>query len=322
MNPSFSDSQVIQVDQLILHQYAGSPFSEKVRAILGYKDLPWTAVEIPVIMPKPDLVALTGGYRRAPVLQIGSNIYCDTLLIAEVIERLAPIPALYPPESAGTARIIAQWADSTLFRTVIAYCFQPEGADAILGTMTPEERQAFAADRMAFRGALPRMPVAEATAALLQYLRRFETMLIDERVWLLGSAGSIADFSVYHCLWLIRRAGVLAAIVDDFPHVAAWYERMQRLVQPPQADMTSQAALVHARDESPQELEADFYIDTHGIALGEEVTITPDDTGRDPVQGVLVMAMRDELAIRRFDERVGELIVHFPRLGFEMKKVA
>ena len=40
------------------------------------------------------------------------------------------------------------------------------------------------------------------------------------------------------------------------------------------------------------------------------------------MQGELVLAMRDELAIRRFDDRVGELIVHFPRLGFEMKKAA
>ena len=54
-------------------------------------------------------------------------------------------------------------------------------------------------------------------------------------------------------------------------------------------------------------------------ALGG-VVITPTDTGCDPVQGELVMALRDELAIRRFDDRVGELIVHFPRLGFEMKK--
>ena len=322
MNPSFSDSQIIQVDQLILHQYAMSPFSEKVRAILSYKDLPWTAVEIPVILPKPDLVALTGGYRRTPVLQIGSNIYCDTQLIAEVLERLAPSPGLYPPESAGTARIVAQWADSTLFWTVVAYCFQPQGAAAILGHLTPAEQQAFVADRIAYRGKLPRMPAAEATAALLIYLRRFETMMIDDRVWLLGSAGSIADFAVHHCLWFVRRAGPLATIIDDFPHVAAWYERIRRLVQPPHADMTSQAALIHASDETPQEIEADFYIDTHGIALGELVTITPVDTGCDPVQGELVLATRDELAVRRYEDRVGELIVHFPRLGFEMKKAA
>ena len=319
MNPTFSDSQIVQVDQLILHQYATSPFSEKIRAILSYKDVPWTAVEVPAVMPKPDVVALTGGYRKTPILQIGAHIYCDSALIAEVLERLAPSPAIFPPESAGTARFLAQWADSTLFWTAAAYAFQPEGAAAILGHLSPDEKKQFAVDRAEFRGRLPRMAAAEATASLLIYLRRFETMLIDDRVWLLGSTASIADFSVYHCLWFVRRAGPLATIIDDFPYVAGWFERMRRLVQPPHADMTSDAALRHAGAEVPQELESDFSIDTHGIALGQPVTITPVDTGCDPVKGELVLAMRDELAVRRVDERVGELIVHFPRIGFEMK---
>ena len=47
------------VTDLILHQYASSPFSEKVRCLLGYKKASHQAVEIPVIMPKPDLMALT-----------------------------------------------------------------------------------------------------------------------------------------------------------------------------------------------------------------------------------------------------------------------
>ena len=322
MNPSFSDSQIVQVDQLILHHYDMSPFSEKVRAILSFKDVPWTSVEIPPVMPKPDLIALTGGYRRTPILQIGAHIYCDTALIAEVLERLAPSPAIFPPECGGTARVFAQWADSTLFWAAAAYAFQPEGAASILALMTPEQRHAFAVDRSSFRAGVPRMAPGEATAAMLVYLRRFETMLIDDRVWLLGSSASIADFAVYHCLWFIRRAGPLASIIDDFPYVAGWYERIRRLVQPAHADMTSEAALRHASDEAPQEIEAEFYTDTHGIALGERVTITPIDTGRDPVEGELVLALRDELAVRRFDDRVGELVVHFPRLGFEMKKAA
>ena len=68
---------------LILHHYPTSPFAEKVRLVLGYKNLAWKSVVIPQIMPKPDLQALTGGYRKTPVLQIGADIYCDTALIAD-----------------------------------------------------------------------------------------------------------------------------------------------------------------------------------------------------------------------------------------------
>ena len=74
---------------IILHQYATSPFSEKIRLVLGAKGLTWNAVEIPPILPKPDLLALTGGYRRTPVMQIGADIYCDTALICDVLDRLA-----------------------------------------------------------------------------------------------------------------------------------------------------------------------------------------------------------------------------------------
>ena len=77
--------------ELILHHYAMSPFSEKIRLIMGFKRLAWRAVEIPTVMPKPDVVALTGGYRKTPVLQISADIYCDTALIARVLSFEKPV---------------------------------------------------------------------------------------------------------------------------------------------------------------------------------------------------------------------------------------
>jgi glutathione S-transferase len=72
---------------LILHHYDFSNYSEKVRVALGFKSLEWSSVIVPPVTPKPDLTALTGGYRRAPVLQIGADIYCDTRLILRELER-------------------------------------------------------------------------------------------------------------------------------------------------------------------------------------------------------------------------------------------
>ena len=45
------------------------PHFQKEWCLLGYKHQDYHMVEIPVIMPKPDLMALTGGYRKTPVLQ-------------------------------------------------------------------------------------------------------------------------------------------------------------------------------------------------------------------------------------------------------------
>ena len=72
------------MSELILHHYANSPFSEKVRLVLGLKGLSWRSVTVPVMMPKPDVLALTGGYRRTPFMQIGADIYCDSALMCRV----------------------------------------------------------------------------------------------------------------------------------------------------------------------------------------------------------------------------------------------
>ena len=99
------------MDELILHHYDMSPFSEKVRLIFGLKGLAWRSVIVPMTLPKPDLMPLTGGFRRTPVLQVGADIYCDTDLIAAELERRFPEPSIFPDRSAGLAAILAMWAD-------------------------------------------------------------------------------------------------------------------------------------------------------------------------------------------------------------------
>ena len=56
--------------------------------------------------------------------------------------------------------------------------------------------------------------------------------------------------------------------------------------------------------------------DPIGRKPGQTVTVTPDDTGRDPVVGELVASDVHEVVIRRSDREIGEVCVHFPRAGF------
>ena len=104
---------------IILHHYGTSPYSEKVRLGLGLKGLAWASVEIPIIMPKPDLTALTGGYRKTPVLQIGADIYCDSQLIMRELERRHPSPSFYPA-GRGAADALAWWAEKTMFSPAVS----------------------------------------------------------------------------------------------------------------------------------------------------------------------------------------------------------
>ena len=107
---------------IILHHYDTSPYSEKVRLGLGLKGLAWASVELPVIMPKPNLTALTGGYRKTPVLQIGADIYCDSQLIMRELERRHPSPSFYPA-GRGAADALAWWAEKTMFLPAVSIAF-------------------------------------------------------------------------------------------------------------------------------------------------------------------------------------------------------
>lgn len=306
------------MSDIILHHYPTSPFAEKVRRVLAWKKLPWKSVTIPAVMPKPDLLALTGGYRRTPVLQVGADIYCDTSIICDVLERMAPGPSLYPAPVAGQARLLAQWADSTLFWTVIPYVFQPAGAQDILGHLKPEEMKVFAADRAAMRGSAPRLHPSDAAAALAQYLRWLDDMLAGGSPYLLGAHASIADFSVYHCLWFLARAKALAGILDQTPRLQAWMRTIAAFEHDAPAVISAEDALAAARSSTPEPVDGAF-VDTHGIAAGAQVTVTPGDYALDPVAGELVMASEREYAIRRGDERAGTVVVHFPRIGYQLR---
>ena len=307
---------------LILHHYPTSPFAEKVRLVLGYKKLAWKSVMIPMIMPKPDVVALTGGYRKTPVLQIGADIYCDTALICDVLEHLQPEPNLYPEPSKGMGRTLAQWADTTLFWTAMAYNFQPAGTAQVFAGAPPEAAKAFADDRQAMRSGMPRMPAADATAAYKSYLRRMSDML-DESPFLLGALPSIADFAAYHPLWFTRtRTPAMAGVLNATPAVLQWMDRMADIGHASFEKSGAADALAVALSSTPAALHDDIFQDEHGIALGSQVTIRSENFGLEPTQGELLAATRMHYTLRRTDERAGTVHVHFPRIGYQLKVVA
>ena len=303
---------------LILHHYATSPFSEKIRLILGFKGLAWRSVHIPQIMPKPDVLALTGGYRKTPILQIGADIYCDSALMAQVIDSLHPEPPLVPKDAAGTAQMLAQWADSTLFWTVIPYTMQPAGIGALFNNAPPEAIKAFAADRAPFSAGMTRQTPADATAALHTYLGWLESHLADGRLFLVSGAASIADFSVAHCLWFVHRAPPLLGIFEPFPRLNAWFERVRAFGHGGSTRMGSDEAIALAassRSHALTQVEPGL-----GFEPGDAVTVMPTDYGKDLVAGTLVGLNRDEVTLERRDERAGTVHVHFPRVGFQIKK--
>ena len=309
--------------ELILHHYPASPYSEKIRLILGAKRLAWRSVIIPTIMPKPDVVALTGGYRKTPLAQIGADIYCDTARIADLIETLAPEPPLFPREHAASARATARWADAVLFQTAIAVLFQPTSLQQTFGERGPgaPDLRAFMNDRIAMmKGATSRRPsLPEALATLGLLLREMDTQLGDGRAFLHGAAPAISDFAIYHSLWFVQRNPAAAQLLSG-SRVAGWLQRVAALGHGTPTELSSGEAVEIARSSAPAPLKAESHAE--GFNPGDAVEVLPTDYGLDASAGELVACTLDEIAIRRTDPRAGEVIVHFPRASYEIRKPA
>lgn len=301
---------------LILHHFEISPFAEKVRAILGFKRLAWRSVLVPIVMPKPDVVALTGGYRRTPILQIGADIYCDTALIARVLEARAPMPTLFPADQ-PLAPQFAQWADATLFWIGSVFAAQPAGAATLFGN-DMAAMKSFGADRAALTAGFGRPSLADATALLPLHLAALDAQLSRGHPFLFGAQPSIADFAAMHSLWMVRCAKVDAVLA---PHAAvrAWLDRIAAFGHGTREEIDSAQAIAAAAAANPQP--AAGVPGGSGFEHGQPVTVAASDYGTDVVAGTLVGLDAHESVIARDDPRAGRVHVHFPRHGYQLKKV-
>jgi glutathione S-transferase len=305
---------------LILHHYATSPFSEKVRVAFGIKQLPWKSVLIPNIMPKPDLMPLTGGYRKTPVLQVGADIYCDSQLIMLEVEKRAPKPSLLPVGQEGEARALAMWIDRTIFWAAVG---------VVMGAIGDKLPEAFQKDRSAFSGRSfdpARLKAAQPMAREQTYaqLMLAEQMLRDGRPFLLGAVPSLADCALYNPVWFLQvrmGAGDKPSPLDRCPKIVEWSGRMKVFGNGKPAEMSGADALEVAKAATPEPAKVDEG-DPSGLKAGQKVSVTPDDTGKVPVTGTLVGLTPDRVSIIRSDERVGDVAVHFPRAGFVVQPTA
>ena len=304
---------------LILHQYAASPFSEKVRCLLGYKQQSYRTVEIPVIMPKPDLMALTGGYRKTPVLQVGADIYCDTAIICRLIDRLYPVNSVYPNAQMATLGAAAHWTDTFLFKVSVAVAFQPKALAGSDLFNDPASAEAFMADRADFSKGSTELGIDLSVAEphWLMHMGRLDNQLATAN-FLGGDAPNILDFSTYHCCWFVYKNEVLQSDLEVFPALAQWMARMAAFGHGNSTSMTGEAAIEVARNNA---ITAEQNVIGAGLSQGDNVAVMPIDYGFQPTQGTLLLASLEELVVKRVDERVGEVAVHFPRLGFQVNKV-
>ena len=310
------------MDNIILHNYPQSPVAEKVRLGLGLKNLSWHNVLIPRVPPKPDLVTLTGGYRRTPVMQIGADVYCDSQCILAELEQRFPEPSYFPNNSYGLSWGLSRWGEQ-IFK---------ESIKLILGAAGNDLPEDFAADR----GRLYFGPdwknelhsfnkkLSGVVAQLTGHLSWIEQILASSKhQFLLADQAGLGDLEMYYFIWFIRgRWQNGAEFLAQFKHLLAWEQRVKNIGHGNYTDLSANEALDIAKKTTVQSRKYVCPEDVQGLAPGINVSITADvDGGEEGTFGTIRSLTDQCISITRHSDQLGEVCVHFPRVGYRVERL-
>jgi glutathione S-transferase len=300
---------------IILHHYDASPFTQKALRMLGLKKLAWQSVETPMMLPKPDLVCLTGGYRGTPVMQIGADIYIDSQCIARELERRHPEPTFFPAADTGLAYALVKWSDE----------FFQAGLKMALALLGPDWPEAFRADRQALFAHLDfdemDKETGHAMAQLCASAALLNAQLADGRSFLGGDHPGLADIQAFSVPWFTRAAMPISEqLLRDFEHLPAWEARVAGLGEGERQPIDVAEAHRVARESEPNLTSEVGENEPQGLEAGMPVRVMPDDFSlRGAVEGELLRASALGIAIHRSTDDFGDLIIHFPRLGYRIE---
>ncbi len=301
---------------LILHHHDPSPFAEKIRVLFGIKTLAWQSVQVPMVMPKPDLTRLTGGYRGTPVLQIGSDIFCDTRLIALTIEERFPVPSVFltgPLFNFG----LQHWSDEAMFTPGSALALH-ENSKALPSAVSKDRKAYFDhLDFAAFKKDAPNFRAQFGAQGAL-----IDRQLSDGRAFLSGDTPEWVDLNAYFNVWMadghIPSAQTLFA---EFDHLPAWHDRMKALGHGTRQEISVSDAHAIARDTAPEPVKAGAaWAEPTGLVPGDAVVVTNMHNAPMAVSGKLTAVSASEIVLHREDSDLGALAVHFPRIGYRLQR--
>lgn len=115
---------VLQLTDLVsVHSYAFSPYGRKVTQYLTLRNISYSVVEQPPMLPRSDVDALGVAYRRIPLMALGRDIYCDTKCILDKLEALYPPSNEHPALGAGGRKakaleiLLDKWSTAIVFQS-------------------------------------------------------------------------------------------------------------------------------------------------------------------------------------------------------------
>jgi len=290
----------------ILHHYDASPFSQKAQKMLGIKGLTWQSVEMPMTAPKPELEALTGGYRGTPVLQLGADFYVDNVAIAEALdEYFAAAPSLLGATTTLIQDAFGFWSDA-FFEPILR---------AAMATHSAEWDETFYRDREKVFPHLDftqlRLTREKWNQQIIHQAGEFNEQLADGRHFVFGDEPSLADVHAWGMMWFIRNGlPEVSSRLEGARFLPDWERRLNDIGMGERvtADYNAASAAVHKEA-----------VTIDAIDSLRMVSVSAIGADRGTVTGRLVCEL-DRQTIIAVEHPTGSYTqVHFPVRGYELK---
>jgi glutathione S-transferase len=300
-----------------------------VRLIFGFKKLAWN----PSSCPASAQARRSGADRRLPQDAVSCrsarDMYCDTALICDVLEHMRPTPALYPRWHKGWRVCWPSGPTKNCSGPPWPTTFRPKARPRCLAARPDAPPNSGARGQGVCRR--PRQDaLRHAPHAIARRRRRLQELPAPPgqhaghaSPTCLGDAPCVADFAAYHPLWFTRTQTPVMAVSwrprpQCWPGWTAW---------PPSA--RARQASFHAADAISickaatrvgGILEDKTFQDEHGIALGPVSASRPRVLARSRPRASWSPPLACTTPCAATDDRAGTVHVHFPRIGYVMKK--
>jgi len=250
-------------------------------------------------------------------MQIGADIFCDSQCVIQELEHRFPSPSFFPTADSGLMIGLSRWTDGALFDLTVKIVLGSAGDDLPRDFAEDRGRLYLGADwAEGLKKANENLPhLASQMRGPMSWLNM---QLSDGRKYLLGPEAAAIDAQFYHLVWFLRgRWNKGPAFLSEFPHLEKWEAGIADIGHGTFSDMAPEEAIQQAADCEPLEAQSEDQHDPQGLVAGMRVTVSPDvDGGEQPVEGALVAISSQRLAIRRTDPELGNINVHFPRIGY------
>jgi glutathione S-transferase len=218
---------------------------------------------------------------------------------------------------------LSRWTDGALFDLAVKVVLGSAGEGLPKDFAEDRGRLYFGPDwatgLKAANAALPHL--ASQVRAPLHWVNE---QLSDNRKFLLGEDPAAIDAQLYHLVWFLRgRWNNGPAFLSEFAHLERWEENVGKIGHGTVSAMSPEEAILRAKENEPVTVPVADALDPQGLKPGMWVIVSPDlDGGEQPVEGEVVVANCDTIAVRRREPDLGNICVHFPRFGYRVEITA